>query len=45
MNRKKRIINRDDVLDLDVFNDVWLPVGDNKQMDIDHLIEQGRLTK
>jgi hypothetical protein len=30
--------------DHDVYENVWLPVGDDKNVDIERLIEQGRIT-
>jgi len=32
-----------DILDLDIYQNVWLPVGDEKQIDVQRLIEQGRI--
>lgn len=35
----------DDVTDADVYEEVWLPLGDDKETDLFHLLEQGRIRK
>lgn len=39
----KVLLKAEDVLDKDVFENTWLPFGDNKDRDINHLIVQGRI--
>ncbi|CFX63961.1 Uncharacterized [Syntrophomonas zehnderi OL-4] len=48
---QKKSILRPSVLKLEViqdqsvFEDVWLPIGDDKEADVAHLIAQGRIRK
>ncbi len=39
------LLKPEDILDQAVYENTWLPIGDNKQMDLHHLIEQGRIGK
>lgn len=46
-NRKAKLsaLRADLILDQSVFENVWLPVGDDKDADVAHLIAQGRIRK
>jgi len=44
-SRLRNTLDREDVLDEDVYEDVWLPFGDDKETDINRLMEQHRLRK
>ncbi|QGT99150.1 hypothetical protein SYNTR_0557 [Candidatus Syntrophocurvum alkaliphilum] len=39
----KAILDYEDVLDLNVYQNVWLPFGDNKETDVYRLIRQERI--
>jgi len=39
------LLQTEDILDQAVFEKVWLPVGDNIEIDLDHLIDQNRINK
>ncbi len=46
LNGKIRIpLQFEDVTDADVYEEVWLPLGDDKEIDLFHLLEQGRIKK
>ncbi len=36
-------LQTEDILDQAVFEKIWLPVGDNKEIDLDHLLDQDRI--
>lgn len=38
-------LNYEAVADADVYEDVWLPLGDDKEVDLFHLLEQGRIRR
>jgi hypothetical protein len=38
-----RVLNRKPDFDDDIYEEVWLPVGDEKNKDINRLIVQGRI--
>ncbi|HOQ08716.1 MAG TPA: hypothetical protein PLG09_01175 [Syntrophomonadaceae bacterium] len=43
--RLRSTLDREDVLDEDVYDDVWLPLGDDKETDIHRLLKQHRIRK
>jgi hypothetical protein len=43
--RLRSTLDREDVLDEDVYDDVWLPLGDDKETDILRLLKQHRIRK
>ena len=44
-NRIKIPLKSDDIRDENVYEEVWLPVGDDKETDILSLLEQHRVKK
>ncbi len=44
-HRVQMPLRAEDILDENVYEDVWLPSGDNPQTDIFRLMEQNRLSK
>ncbi len=40
----QRLLQAEDILDQAVYENVWMAVGDNKEIDIDRLIKQGRIS-
>ncbi len=36
-------LRAEDILDQAVYEKVWMEVGDNLEIDVDHLIKQGRI--
>jgi len=45
MSKKHLKLTYEDIADNNVFEDVWLPLGDDKENDIMHLIQQNRIKK
>lgn len=47
MNQIRRtiLLSGEELRDKDVYQNVWLPVGDNKNLDVEKLIAQGRITR
>ncbi|MFY9119657.1 MAG: hypothetical protein ACOXZ6_07810 [Syntrophomonadaceae bacterium] len=43
--RLRSSLQREDVLDENVFEEMWLPYGDDKETDIHRLLEQHRIRK
>jgi len=43
--RPTRPLSYDDVMDENVYENVWLFIGDDKVTDVSHLLQQNRLTK
>lgn len=43
--RLRSTLDREEVLDEDVYDDVWLPLGDDKETDIHRLLKQHRIRK
>lgn len=41
----QRLLPSEDILDQAVYEKVWMTVGDNKEIDVDRLIKQGRISK
>lgn len=44
-SRLRNNLDREDILDEYVYEDVWLPFGDDKETDIHRLVEQHRIRK
>jgi hypothetical protein len=44
-NRLRTSLHREDVLDENVFEEMWLPYGDDKETDIHRLVEQHRIRR
>ncbi|KUG03576.1 hypothetical protein ASZ90_019009 [hydrocarbon metagenome] len=44
-HRAQMPLRAEDLLDENVFEDVWLPSGDDPETDIFHLLEQNRLSR
>ncbi|HNX28478.1 MAG TPA: hypothetical protein PKN87_03590 [Syntrophomonadaceae bacterium] len=45
-NGKVKIpLKHEDIMDADVYEEVWLPLGDDMETDLIHLLEQGRIKK
>lgn len=42
-DRLRHSIREEDLLDENVFEEVWLPFGDDKETDINRLIDQNRI--
>ncbi|HHW62009.1 MAG TPA: hypothetical protein GX404_08905 [Syntrophomonadaceae bacterium] len=42
---RKVPLDLDDILDFDVYQNAFMPVGDDKQVDIERLIRQKRIHK
>lgn len=38
------LLPSEDILDQTVYDKVWMAVGDNKEIDLDRLIKQGRIS-
>lgn len=45
MKRKYVALDMHDILDIDIYKNAFMPVGDNKQVDIERLIRQNRIHK
>ncbi len=41
----RNTLREDDLLDENVFEEVWLPFGDDKETDIHRLVEQHRIRR
>lgn len=44
-NKLRGSMQHEDLLDENVYEDVWLPFGDDKETDINRLIEQHRIRR
>ncbi|HQA08169.1 MAG TPA: hypothetical protein PLM20_06270 [Syntrophomonadaceae bacterium] len=44
-SRLRNTLNREDVMDENIYEEVWLPFGDDKETDIQRLVEQHRIRK
>lgn len=42
-SRLRSTLEREDLLDENVYEEVWLPFGDDKETDIHRLVEQHRI--
>ncbi len=42
-NRSEKIMRKEELNDEEVFAETWLPLGDQKENDIWHLLKQNRI--